>query len=123
MGNEYLLEEKEELVEDLIRHAAADKVGINAWIPGVDQTKANSFFGEIVLKKDNKKTGAKKGDTVTVQFGWKSSFIEELSETHEPSLMVSTNSGWPAPYLAFFDPKAKQAAGGYKREKSKYARK
>ena len=99
-GTDYHHDETEDLVEDLIEFAKEDKVGVAAYVPDMKKSKANTIGG-----------------------GWKPSVIEKLSEEREATLLVSFRHGFPAPYLAFFDPDEKRTSSRPTAKKSKYARK
>ena len=96
-GSDYQLDEVENLVEDMIEFAKKEKVGISAFIPDFEAKKM-------------------------VDGGWSAKTIEEVSAEREPSLMLSFRNGFPAPYLAFYDPEKKQKRPTTAKP-SKYARK
>lgn len=94
-GTDYALGDEDTLVQDLIKFAKADKVKINAFVPS-----------------------AKKGPYSPAQV---SKFAEDL----DPVLLVSFKPGFPAPYLAFFEPRDGNTTTFTPRAKKpgKYARK
>ena len=94
-GTDYALGDEDALVQDLIKFAKADKVKINAFVPS-----------------------AKKGPYSPAQ-------VSKFAENLDPVLLVSFKPGFPAPYLAFFEPRDENTPTFTPRAKkpSKYARK
>jgi len=96
-GNQFMPEEVLELVEFLIKLAKSKKVAISAFAPDFDGKQANG--------------------------GYTAKQAEQLAEERESVLMVSFKPGFPAPYLAFFDPNAKRTSKRTARKTTEYDRK
>jgi hypothetical protein len=96
-GNQFMPEEVPELIEFLVKLAKSKKVAISAFAPDFDGKQANG--------------------------GYTAKQIEQLAEERESVLMVSFKPGFPAPYLAFFDPNAKRTAKLTTRKTTEYDRK
>jgi hypothetical protein len=96
-GNQFMPEETSELVEFMTKLAKVKKVAIGAFAPNFSGKQANG--------------------------GYTAKQIEQLAEERESVLMVSFKPGFPAPYLAFFDPNAKRTSNRTTRKATEYDRK